>query len=192
MCNEPASHEPASVRERLLDAAEEVVGRDGVVNLTLDAVAKAAGVSKGGLLYHFHSKSALIVGIVERLVERCTRDHEQRVAADGKPDGAFARAYLTIRAAGPDLQERIRATALLAAAGTNPQYLDPIRVYSRECQVRLESDNIDPVAATIVRLAADGLAFCEMLGLAVPSEELRQQVVERLRTMTQPPGRGEA
>ena len=40
-------------RKRLLDAAAAVVRRDGAGALTLDAVAAEAGVSKGGLLYHF-------------------------------------------------------------------------------------------------------------------------------------------
>ena len=44
-----------SARARLLDAAVAVVRRDGAQALTLDAVAAEAGVSKGGLLYHFRS-----------------------------------------------------------------------------------------------------------------------------------------
>ena len=34
---------------------------------TMDATARAAGVSKGGLLYHFASKDALEAGLIERL-----------------------------------------------------------------------------------------------------------------------------
>jgi hypothetical protein len=43
-------------KDRILDAAERVVLRDGVTHLTLDAVAAETGISKGGLLYHFPSK----------------------------------------------------------------------------------------------------------------------------------------
>ncbi|HZB75928.1 MAG TPA: TetR family transcriptional regulator, partial [Solirubrobacteraceae bacterium] len=42
-----------SRREALLDAAIRVIRRDGAQKLTLDAVAAEAGVSKGGILYHF-------------------------------------------------------------------------------------------------------------------------------------------
>ena len=38
------------LRGALLDAAEAVVARQGVANLTFDAVAAEAGMSKGGLL----------------------------------------------------------------------------------------------------------------------------------------------
>ena len=56
----------AARRDQLLDAAERVVRRDGVARLTLDAVAAEAGTSKGGLLYHFASRDALITAMVGR------------------------------------------------------------------------------------------------------------------------------
>src|SRR5687768_15624169 len=47
-------------RERILEAAERVVGDVGAARMTLEGVAQAAGVSKGGLLYHFPTKEALL------------------------------------------------------------------------------------------------------------------------------------
>ncbi|EGP8446816.1 TetR/AcrR family transcriptional regulator, partial [Listeria monocytogenes] len=52
-------------KNNLLTAASEIVKEEGVVKLTLEAVAQRAGVSKGGLLYHYPSKEALIKGMVE-------------------------------------------------------------------------------------------------------------------------------
>lgn len=51
----------------ILDAFETVLIDHGERAATLDAVAAAAGVSKGGLLYHFASKDALVAGLAERL-----------------------------------------------------------------------------------------------------------------------------
>ena len=56
-------------RKRLLDAAAAVVRRDGAQALTLDAVAAEAGVSKGGLLYHFKSKRELLDAMLEGWLE---------------------------------------------------------------------------------------------------------------------------
>ncbi|MFC7715316.1 TetR/AcrR family transcriptional regulator [Nonomuraea recticatena] len=56
-----------SSRERLLDAAAEVLLTDGAESLTLEAVAKRAGVSKGGLFYHFPTKQAMVAAMVDRL-----------------------------------------------------------------------------------------------------------------------------
>jgi AcrR family transcriptional regulator len=45
------------------------VVEEGVSGMTLEAVAREAGISKGGLLYHFPSKVALIGGMIGRLIE---------------------------------------------------------------------------------------------------------------------------
>ena len=54
-----------SARERILDTFESILNTDGERAATLDAVAAKAGVSKGGLLYHFPNREALITGLAE-------------------------------------------------------------------------------------------------------------------------------
>jgi len=54
-------------RSRLLDAFEDLVIEHGERAATLAATADQAGVSKGGLLYHFGSKDALVQGLADRL-----------------------------------------------------------------------------------------------------------------------------
>src|SRR5881227_3806920 len=78
---------PADARTRILDAAETIVRDKGVTGLTLDAAAREAGVSKGGLLYHFASKEALAAGLLDRLRERSAADAD---AIRTAPDGAVA------------------------------------------------------------------------------------------------------
>src|SRR5215213_3719844 len=77
----------ASARDRVLDAYETLLIESGPGATTLDAVAAAADVSKGGLLYHFASKDALAEGLLQRLRERSAADAEL-MRAD--PDGAVA------------------------------------------------------------------------------------------------------
>src|SRR5699024_12787803 len=60
-------HRP-SAREAMLDAAEAHLGADGT--LTLDSAARAAGVSKPGLMYHFATKEALLNAILDRMLFR--------------------------------------------------------------------------------------------------------------------------
>ena len=43
---------------------------EGAAHLTLDAVAERAGVSKGGLLYNFHTKELLLQAMVDRQMHR--------------------------------------------------------------------------------------------------------------------------
>ena len=183
----PENAASVSVRDRLLDAAEAVVARLGVSHLTLEAVANEAGVSKGGLLYHFPAKSALITAVVERLANWCESRQAEAVADDPQTAGAFARAYLTVRIQPPDPQREPIHMAVLAAMGTAPEYLDPLRQRIAEWQSRLEADHIDPVTATIVRLAVDGLAVGRLLKVPLPEGELHARVIERLLSMTRRP-----
>ena len=74
----------ASARDRVLDAYETLLIETGPGAATLDAVAAAANVSKGGLLYHFASKDALAAGLLARLRERSASDADAiRAAAEG-------------------------------------------------------------------------------------------------------------
>jgi AcrR family transcriptional regulator len=63
-----------STRDRLLDAFETLLVSAGSRSATLDAVASHAQVSKGGLLYHFHSKDELVDGMLTRLREQGRAD----------------------------------------------------------------------------------------------------------------------
>ncbi|MCH7716033.1 MAG: TetR/AcrR family transcriptional regulator [Gemmatimonadetes bacterium] len=56
-----------AARKAILDAADLVLKRDGAFNMTMDAVARAAGCAKGLLHYHFHTKQRLLVEAVGRI-----------------------------------------------------------------------------------------------------------------------------
>jgi AcrR family transcriptional regulator len=77
----------------ILSAAERVVMRDGVMRLTIDAVAREAKLSKGGVLYHFGTKETLIQAMLERLIQYCEREMAAHQQHDGEP-GSWTRAYV--------------------------------------------------------------------------------------------------
>jgi AcrR family transcriptional regulator len=175
-----------STRQSLLQAARRVVAEQGVAALTLDAVAQAAGVSKGGLLYHFPSKDKLIEGMIEHLIGGFEAELSAELARDSNPGapGSWARAYARASCA-PDAQSLSMSTDLLAAIAIRPELLDPLRARYAEWQRQLEHDGIDPAIATIVRLAADGLWVADMFGAAPIGEPLRGQVLAALLKLTQ-------
>ena len=78
-----------NTRERILFGAEEVVLRDGVAHLTLEAAASEAGISKGGVLYHFPTRAALVAAMVQRLSSVFDADLERaggpRISAEPSP-----------------------------------------------------------------------------------------------------------
>lgn len=170
----------SETRERLLDAATRVLLVEGAQALTLDAVAREAGVSKGGLLYHFPSKHALVRAMVNRLVGRF--DEALREAGDSP--GAATRTYIeatispTAESAGSET-DKVTA-ALFAAALVDPEALAPLREVYERWQERLERDGIDPVEATLARMAVDGWWLARLVGLAPPGERLHRELRARL------------
>ena len=70
----------SDTRDRILDALERTLLDVGVAQVTLEAVAAAAGVSKGGLLYHFPTKEAMLAAMVRRLGARSDERLAEAVA----------------------------------------------------------------------------------------------------------------
>jgi AcrR family transcriptional regulator len=167
---------PERTKGRLLDAAAAVVRRDGAQALTLDAVAAQAGVSKGGLLYHYGSKHDLVEAMVDRWLTEFQRD----IDANGP---GFVRGY--VRASDPagSAEDEL---GLLAAFVADPAVLRAARERYAIWQDRVEREGGDPVDATVARLAADGLWLAELLGMAPPRGTLREQVLARLLELAGP------
>src|SRR5664279_3032057 len=115
----------ATTKRRILDAAEQVVLRDGVGHLTLEAAAHEAGLSKGGVLYHFPTRDALVAAMVARIIEQFEDDIAAYLPAPGSPGhgrpGAFARAYLRATMEPISEGEERLGAALLAAAAAEPE-----------------------------------------------------------------------
>lgn len=180
--------QPQGARERLLDAAEARLLAGGSRALVLDAVARDAGVSKGGLLYHFPCKAALVEGLVERMREGLEHAQDDLAHADGE-DGCWTRAYLgsTVDRAGvpADASGRLLAS-ILACLGDEQRGLQDLRAAFSRWQERLENDGLDPATATVVRLAADGLWLSQLLGLPTLDAPLLRNVLTRLEELTRP------
>jgi AcrR family transcriptional regulator len=183
-----------STRDRILDAAESIVIRDGVSRLTLDAAAAEATLSKGGVLYHFGTRDALVSAMVERLVAAFDADLVEEIEADNSSvdtttsaDGRYVRAYVraTIRPVltAEDLRRERAGAAVLAAMACEPHLLEPLRRAFDRWQERLADDGVDPVKATVARLAADGIWLVELFGFAPLPEPLRSQVAAFLEDL---------
>ena len=177
----PRGRGGGDTREHLLDAAARLLLRDPS-KLTLDAVAAEAGVSKGGLLYHFKSKDQLLDAVVDRW--EASSESQIEAANDGEP-GGWTRAYADVMAKdGEDPATREIDSGIIAVLALHPERLEQVRARYAGWQGRIAADGIDEVDATVVRLASEGLWFCELLGLGAPEGELRERVLARMRGLT--------
>jgi AcrR family transcriptional regulator len=161
-------------RTRVLNAAEAIVLARGVPALTLDAAAKFAAVSKGGLLYHFASKEALLKGLVERIAGEIEADW-QRYLAEVPPGRAHAtRAVLRWAFHCPPEEEARflrRAAVFLAAFHHDPALIDPLREFHARIRAATEADALPPGLDLAVIAACDGLFVAMVFRIWQPSPE---------------------
>lgn len=170
-------------REEILDAAEGVVTEFGSGRLTLDAVAERAGISKGGLLYNFPSKEALLRAMLARHLERF--DAACEVAGESETEGGKA-------GAAEDLRAFVRAgfqsgsensqvsAALLAAGAMDPKLLTPVREWHEAHLRKFSSGKRYPLRVLVLMLAMDGLWLNELLHTSAFGPEMKEQLMAEM------------
>ena len=72
-----------TTKPEILDAARVVLRRGDA--LTLDAVAREAGLTKPGLVHHFSSKEALSIAVAENVLESWETELRRRAGEDSDP-----------------------------------------------------------------------------------------------------------
>lgn len=166
------SAKSARTRDAILIAAAAVIRTDGVTNLTLERVAATAGVSKGGLLYHFATKQDLVVAMLARTLEDADASLHDLASQNDRSAGSFAQAYLDYVRSGQ--HEGGAATGVFAAAALDEGDLEPAQAMFDKWQQRLlNDDGLDESTALLARVVGDGLWLIDLFGLAPPSADQR-------------------
>ena len=167
----------SSTKDEILDAAEIVVVDQGPQNLTLDAVYKMAGISKGGLLYHFPSKELLIDAMLVRYLERSdSRERELSDSLGPKAPGKEVRGMI-LQLAQEDPQSDHLGAALLAAVATDLERLAPFRRTTQQQFQELKGRKLQFEKAVTIALATHGLMLLELLKLPPLSATDRKQLL---------------
>jgi len=176
-------------RSRVLDAAEHIVQARGVPALTLDAAAREAGVSKGGLLYHFASKEALLQALMLRLRDYIRQQFNMVRQTIPPGPGQAARALLAWQFdSGCATDERTdRAAAIfLAAFHHDSALLDPVREIFADIRADLLEDGLRPGHGLAIMAACDGLFMAHLFRIytldAARLAELRASLETLLET----------
>ena len=186
MTDAPQPAQP-DARTRILDAAEAIVQTRGVAGLTLQAAARDAGVSKGGLLYHFASKEALLAALMARLADFMRGEYLASVAAQPPGPGRVARANLEWGFGDGERscnEKHDRTAAIfLAAFHHDPALLDPVRAVIAQMRADNAADGLPPGLGEVIDAAADGMFMARIFRLYAPSDAERatmRSVLERL------------
>lgn len=122
-------------RDRLLDLAEAIVRERGAAALTVAALARAAGITNGGVQYSFATKEHLLAAMYDRWSE----EYDAQVAAltGGSTDrDTILRAQIkAIQQEEYDQASRDRSAVMMAVLMQSPEQMER---YRRDCTARLE------------------------------------------------------
>ncbi len=169
----------SNTRDRILDSLQDILVGEGYSAVTLEAVARDAGVSKGGLLYHFPSKAAMLTGLIERL--RVLAEEEFREAVEGEE--GVVRVFLRTSLPRSPEERELYWAVIAALRGQEDMPEEAVRtvqgLFSRWGDL-LHEELTDPVLAEIVLRAGDGLYMAAIAGLPQPDPVLTQRMIDRL------------
>lgn len=172
-------------RKLILQTTKELMLKTNLQTLTLDAVAKEAGISKGGLLYHFPSKEALLGGVAEYIFEEFMLAFEEQAKQDPVDKGRWSRAL--IHASQRDLEQNAALNVgIVAGSMLNPNLFSSSSIAKsyQFIQQKMEQDGLPPETATIIRLAIDGLYYAELYDTGPLKPSLKEKVFQQLLSMT--------
>ncbi|GAA1658853.1 TetR family transcriptional regulator [Citricoccus zhacaiensis] len=160
-----AGRDAEDTKRLILEAAAQLIGRRGTA-VPVSDIAAAAGVSKGGLLYHFPSKEQLLNGLASSLMSQFRREVEQAAAEeDEQTPGRLTRAY--IRVCFADARDLIGLRDYLSLAARlmfEPGPEELARQDARRWRAALFDDGIDPATVRMIIAAADGSNIAPLLG----------------------------
>ncbi|MGY1813567.1 TetR/AcrR family transcriptional regulator [Blastococcus sp. SYSU D00820] len=175
-------------RRVLLDAAARSVTVHGA-GVSLDVIAREAGVSKGGLMHHFRTKDDLFAALVDDLFEQFARAVQERVGPDDDRPGRLLRAY--VRATFDDLargREAVELSTLLATLSAFPEIARRSQERYRRWNEELAADGVHLQRVLLVLRACDGMSIAPLFEGVPDPEELAttRELLLRLTTGSGP------
>lgn len=169
----PTAHkrkkQPEIVRSKLIECAVRIITEQGPNAVTIQAVADAAGVTKGGLLHHFKNKNQLNKAVSRYFIDQLDTELSKLMAEDPVEYGRFTRAYInTIRKDVASGQEE-QWTSFAFYALSEPQLKSMYNEWMKEKQ-RLHRNTDSDQLLQVLRYATDGIWFEILMGAGYQKE----------------------
>ncbi|MFE0150233.1 TetR/AcrR family transcriptional regulator [Nonomuraea sp. NPDC059007] len=174
-----------SQRNQILNAAIRVAERDGITGLTLESAAEEAGVTKGGLMYHFRTRHELLLAIQKQLTDAW----ETWLATElGKPPAEASvrevvAAYVRV---GADSQSGKADLAFMLESASVPDLATVWNELIRRWAPLPTSAEPHDIDLLLARLAVDGLWLQQaMSGTPLPTP-VAKALRNRLNALVEP------
>jgi AcrR family transcriptional regulator len=158
-----------TLKDRALDSVEQIVRDQGIYGLTLDAVAKSIGVSKGGLLHHFPTKDSLMHAVLCRTADTWRNAIDNAVCNEPEGSGRVARALIETFLVDPadwEPQCKRSSAAMMVLLIQNPKLQNPIQSIYLELIDKLVHDGLPSAMGDCILAVIDGIWLQGVTGLA--------------------------
>jgi AcrR family transcriptional regulator len=159
--------QPEVVKARLIQAAAGLLS--GGAPVSIGSVADAAGVSKGAVQYHFGTREQLFLALFDAYIG----SFEGALSESECPDEPAALRYARLTIKPIDSEEETAWRAVLIASVMDRQVASR---WSDWVAADRATDRPASPASLLVRLAADGLWFSQLLSVYQVSDEERAGV----------------
>ncbi len=130
--------------EAILDACDRIMGRYGFRKMTMDDLAREAGVSKRTIYVYFRSKEEVGLSSIGRVVEAARREMEEIASESGEVAGRLRRM----------LERRVMARVL--AVQDYHHSLDELFEVVRPADMARRRETFDKESALIARVLREG------------------------------------
>jgi AcrR family transcriptional regulator len=170
----------------LLAAAGDAIRARGI-HASLDEIARFAGVSKGGLIYHFASKDELLLELARDELASFQATVDAAVDPSDTGPGRLTRAYLRAVLASPGDEVAARESlTLIAQLMTLPAVAELARADAGRIDAALAADGLPADVLVLVVAAVDGMSSAPLWGASARTPAHRR-LVQRLLHLTRHP-----
>ncbi|MGU3576022.1 TetR/AcrR family transcriptional regulator [Brucellaceae bacterium C25G] len=171
-------------RNKVLDAAEHLLVEGGIEALTMDNVASAAGITKGGVQYCFGNK----YGLMRAIINRWSNIFDAKVTAykNGATDArSHVAAHIKITRHGEQLDDS-RFSAMMASLVPNSEQLEESRKWYSQQISGLDMDNHADRMARLAFIASEGAFLLRSFNLLAFNEEQWQEIYDDIEKLMEP------
>ena len=167
----------SSSRPEILDAALRVVDAVGGADITYQSVAHEAGLTKAGLMYHFPTKDALMIAVIEHVIDRWQAELQSVLGVSLLESTLTERVHAFVRFAGEGGVTQ-GEFVVFSEAVRRPELSAPWLEYLQTWFGF--GDGVDTTPLLLVWLATNGLWISEATGILSIGTEQRADLVSRL------------
>ena len=161
----------SKTKELILEVAREIAAEKGVGQLTLEAVADRAGISKGVLLYHFPGKKELIIALMDSYVSHLSAELESATEPFKSHPQALVLGFI---------HWYKKFNGIAAVQSFDPQLMEPLHNWYRQLFEKIRNSGPASLDTATAIMAIEGLFMLSLYNLDQLTTEEKSRIIQHI------------